>query len=62
MLIAFPFSSKLTGEMFFYKGNTFAIEWNYTDMPCDAFAMFGLDENGKAINIKNEGNLSKYRF
>ena len=48
-------SPKLTGEMFFYKGNTFAIKWNYTDMPCDAFAMFGLDENGKAINIKMKG-------
>jgi hypothetical protein len=24
-------------------------------MPCDAFAMFGLDENGKAVNIKMKG-------
>ena len=48
-------SPKLTGEMFFYKGNTFAIKWNYTDMSCDAFAIFGLDQNGKAINIKMKG-------
>jgi CubicO group peptidase (beta-lactamase class C family) len=48
-------SPKLTGEMFFYKANTFAIKWDYTDMPCDAFAMFGLDENGKAVNIKMKG-------
>jgi hypothetical protein len=24
-------------------------------MPCDAFAMFGLDENGKAVSIKMKG-------
>ncbi len=48
-------SPKLTGEMFFYKANTFAIKWDYTDMPCDAFAMFGLDENGKGISIKMKG-------
>lgn len=48
-------SPKLTGEMFYYKSNTFAIKWNYTDMPCDAFAMFNLDENGKAISIKLKG-------
>ena len=48
-------SPKLTGEMFFYRANTFAIKWNYTDMPCDAFAMFDLDENGKAISIKMKG-------
>jgi CubicO group peptidase (beta-lactamase class C family) len=48
-------SSKLTGEMFYYKSNTFAIKWNYTDMPCDALAMFNLDENGKAISIKMKG-------
>ena len=45
-------SPKLTGSMHYYRANTFAIKWNYTDMPCDAFAMFSLDENGKAINIR----------
>lgn len=48
-------SPKLTGEMFFYKANTFAIKWNYKDMQCDAFAMFNLDENGRAIGIKMKG-------
>lgn len=48
-------SPKLNGEMFFYKANTFAIKWEYQDMPCDAFAMFTLDENGKAIGIKMKG-------
>ncbi len=45
-------SPKLTGEMCFYKSNTFAIKWKLIDMPCDAFAIFNLDENGKAIGIK----------
>ena len=48
-------SPKLNGEMFFYKANTFAIKWAYKDMPCDAFAMFTLDENGQAISIKMKG-------
>jgi len=48
-------SPKLTGEMFYYQANTFAIKWNYQDMPCDAFAIFNLDENGSAISIKMKG-------
>ncbi|MEO0338675.1 MAG: serine hydrolase [Bacteroidota bacterium] len=45
-------SPKLNGEMFFYKASTFAIKMEYTDMICDAFAIFSLDENGKAIGMK----------
>jgi CubicO group peptidase (beta-lactamase class C family) len=45
-------SPKLNGPMSFYKANTFAIKWEYQDMPCDAFAMFSLDEVGKAQSIK----------
>ena len=48
-------SPKLNGPMHFYKANTFAIKWEYQDMPCDAFAMFTLDENGKAQSIKMKG-------
>ena len=48
-------SPKLNGEMFFYKANTFAVKWDYKDMPCDALAMFTLDENGQAISIKMKG-------
>src|SRR5690606_14486961 len=33
-------SPKLNGPMQFYKGNTFAIKWEYRDMNCDAFANF----------------------
>ena len=48
-------SPKLNGPMSFYKANTFAIKWEYHDMDCDAFAMFSLDENGKAQSIKMKG-------
>ena len=48
-------SPKLNGSMQLYKANTFAIKWEYQDMNCDAFAMFSLDENGKAQSIKMKG-------
>jgi CubicO group peptidase (beta-lactamase class C family) len=48
-------SPKLTGKMFFYKGNTFAVKWDYQDMNCDAFATFSLDEEGIANGIKMRG-------
>ena len=48
-------SPKLNGEMFFYNANTFAIKWEYQDMNADAFAMFSLDQEGKAQNIKMKG-------
>ena len=41
--------------MSYYKANTFAIEWEFKDMECDAFASFSLDENGKAQSIKMKG-------
>lgn len=48
-------SPKLVGKMQYYQANTFAIKWNYRDMNCDAFALFTLDENGKAQSIKMKG-------
>lgn len=48
-------SPKLNGPMHYYNATTFAIEWEYKDMPCDAFAIFGLDEEGKATSIKMKG-------
>ena len=48
-------SPKLNGEMFYYNANTFIVKWNYRDYNCDAFASFGLDENGKATSIKMKG-------
>jgi CubicO group peptidase (beta-lactamase class C family) len=48
-------SPKLNGPMAFYNANTFAIKWEYQAMNCDAFAMFSLDEKGKAQSIKLKG-------
>jgi len=48
-------SPKLNGKMEFYKATTFAIKWEYQDMNADAFAIFGLDEEGQAQTIKMKG-------
>ncbi len=48
-------SPKLNGPMAFYNANTFAIKWEYQAMNCDAFAMFSLDETGKAQSIQMKG-------
>ncbi|WP_299779308.1 serine hydrolase [uncultured Formosa sp.] len=48
-------SPKLNGQMYFYKATTFAVKWEFKDMPCDAFATFNLNEEGKAIQIKMKG-------
>lgn len=41
-------SSKLSGEMLPYKGNTFIVKWPNIEMPADAYVNFSLDEQGKA--------------
>jgi hypothetical protein len=48
-------SPKLNGCMSLYKANAFAIKWEYQDMNCDAFAIFSLDEEGRAQRIKMKG-------
>lgn len=48
-------SPKLNGPMAFYNANTFAIKWEYQAMNGDAFAMFSLDEKGKAQSIRMKG-------
>jgi len=48
-------SPKLNGPMAFYNSNTFAVKWEYQAMNCDAFAMFSLDETGKAQSVKMKG-------
>jgi CubicO group peptidase (beta-lactamase class C family) len=47
-------SPKLTGEMLYYKGNTFVVKWLDRSLDADAFANFALDNNGKATSIKME--------
>ncbi|AMP98575.1 hypothetical protein AY601_1660 [Pedobacter cryoconitis] len=48
-------SPKLSGPMSFYNANSFAIKWAYPDLNADAFAIFSLDEEGKAQSIKMRG-------
>lgn len=48
-------SPKLNGQMLYYKATTFAVKWDYKDMEADAFAIFSLDEEGKATGIKMKG-------
>jgi CubicO group peptidase (beta-lactamase class C family) len=48
-------SPKLNGSMSFYNANSFAIKWEYQDMNADAFAIFSLDEEGKAQSIRMKG-------
>ncbi len=48
-------SPKLVGKMYFYKGNTYAIKWDDRELLADAFAMFMLDEEGKANGFKMKG-------
>ena len=48
-------SPKLNGPMSFYKGNSFAIKWEYQAMNADAFVIFNLDEEGKAQGYKMKG-------
>jgi hypothetical protein len=47
-------SPDLTGEMFYYKGNTFIVRWNDRSMDADAYVMFCLDNTGKASGMTME--------
>lgn len=48
-------SPKLNGPMYYYNANVFVINWEYQVMNPDAFAIFSLDEEGKAQSIKMKG-------
>jgi hypothetical protein len=45
-------SPRLSGEMFFYKGNTFVVRWFERTFDADAFVNFSLDFEGKPITFK----------
>ncbi len=55
-------SPKLTGEMLYYKGNTFIVKWNDRSMDADAFVMFELDYSGQASGIKMKAISPKTDF
>lgn len=48
-------SPALTGPMYYYKANAFAIKWEKRELDADAFAIFSLDEEGKAQHIQMKG-------
>jgi CubicO group peptidase (beta-lactamase class C family) len=49
-------SPKLTGQMHYYKANTFVVKWPDSGLTdADAFVMFQLDENGEAQGFKMKG-------
>jgi len=48
-------SPGLTGPMYYYKANHFAIKWVKREMNADAFAIFSQVEEGKAISITMKG-------
>lgn len=45
-------SPRLTGEMFYYKGNTFVVKWDDRSLDADAFIQFTLDTEGRANGAK----------
>ncbi len=45
-------SPKLSGEMFYYGGDTFIVKWTDRSFDADAFVKFELDFDGKASGIK----------
>jgi hypothetical protein len=44
-------SPKLTGEMYFYKGNTFAVKWKDRSLEADAFVTFALGTDGRPVGM-----------
>jgi CubicO group peptidase (beta-lactamase class C family) len=45
-------SPRLTGEMLYYKANTFVVKWDDRSLDADAFVQFSLDTEGKGEGIK----------
>ncbi|ESU20525.1 Beta-lactamase peptidase family S12 [Flavobacterium cauense R2A-7] len=45
-------SPQLSGEIFFYKDNSFAVKWFNRNMEADAFVYATYDSTGKASNLK----------
>jgi CubicO group peptidase (beta-lactamase class C family) len=48
-------SPLLDGPMYHYKANAFAIRWEARELDADAFAIFTLDEEGRAAGITMKG-------
>ncbi|WP_332369569.1 DUF3471 domain-containing protein [Spirosoma telluris] len=57
-------SPKLTGELFYYKNNTFIVKWTNRSFDADAYVTFQTDENQKpaSINMKPISPLTDFSF
>jgi len=47
-------SPRMRGEMFHYTANTFIVKWDDRSFNADAFAVFTLDREGKAVSFTME--------
>ena len=48
-------STKMSGPLYYYGGNTYLVKWNYQDMNADAFVTFTFDEKGKSTGFSLKG-------
>jgi len=44
-------SPRLTGDMLYYKSNTWIVKWDDRSFDADAYAMFNMDSEGQAIGF-----------
>ena len=47
-------SPRLNGKMFAYKANTYIVKWTDRSLDADAYVMFTIDKNGKAMGFTME--------
>ena len=54
----------LTGEMLYYKANTFVVKWDNRSFDADAYVMFDLDKDGKpsGMTMKAISPLTDFSF
>jgi CubicO group peptidase (beta-lactamase class C family) len=57
-------SPKLSGELYYYKGNTFILKWGDRSMHADAYVSFNLDEIGKpkGFTMKPISSLADFSY
>ncbi|MEO5967347.1 MAG: serine hydrolase [Ferruginibacter sp.] len=55
-------SSKLKGELLYYKGNTFIVKWDNRSLDADAYVVFSLNKEGKAVEFVMEAISPKTDF
>ena len=55
-------SSKLKGELFFYKGNTFIVKWDNRSLDADAYVVFSLNKDGRAVAFTMDPISSRTDF